>query len=227
MSVVLIVRHGLTSSTGKALTGWLPGVDLDDRGRAQAAAVAARLARVPLAAIVSSPLERCVQTAKIIAAGHGDAAGEHQAPADGHPADGHQAAGAATGNGQVTSGAGPGGDPIEAQLDDRLGECRYGDWTGQRLDDLVKDPLWPVVQAHPSAVRFPGSAGDGLRGLLAALERAGDDRRERNRRQPGGERLGLLPAPFVEADAGRPARQHVPRASRQAMADKQNCCHAS
>ena len=58
MTVVLIVRHGLTSSTGKALTGWLPGISLDDRGEAQAAAVGDRLARLPLTAIVSSPLER-------------------------------------------------------------------------------------------------------------------------------------------------------------------------
>ncbi len=67
MTVVLIVRHGLTSTTGKALTGWLPGISLDDRGRAQAEAVAERLARLPLAAVVSSPLERCVQTATAIA----------------------------------------------------------------------------------------------------------------------------------------------------------------
>ena len=63
MTVVLIVRHGLTSSTGKALTGWTPGISLDDRGQAQAAAVAGRLSQLPLTAIVSSPLERCVQTA--------------------------------------------------------------------------------------------------------------------------------------------------------------------
>ena len=27
MTTVLIVRHGLTASTGKALTGWLPGIE--------------------------------------------------------------------------------------------------------------------------------------------------------------------------------------------------------
>ena len=71
MTVVLIVRHGLTSSTGKALTGWLPGISLDDRGEAQAAAVATGWRRLPLTAIVSSPLERCVQTATAIAAASG------------------------------------------------------------------------------------------------------------------------------------------------------------
>jgi probable phosphomutase (TIGR03848 family) len=147
MTLVLIVRHGLTSSTGKALTGWLPGISLDDRGRTQAAALAARLARVPLAAIVSSPLERCVQTASIIAAGHGAAA-----------ADGDGLAGRADANGQVAGGADA--ERIAVQLDERLGECRYGDWTGQSLRKLARDPLWRVVQAHPSAVRFPGPAGE-------------------------------------------------------------------
>src|SRR6202042_3128429 len=50
----------------------------------------------------------------------------------------------------------------EPVVEERVGECRYGDWTGQRLDDLAKDPLWPVVQAHPSAVRFPGAAGESM-----------------------------------------------------------------
>jgi probable phosphomutase (TIGR03848 family) len=152
MTLVLIVRHGLTSSTGKALTGWLPGISLDDRGQAQAAGVAARLARVPLAAIVSSPLERCVQTASIIAAGH-----------SGPTARADELAEKAGANGQVASG--PDAERLRVQLDERLGECRYGDWTGQSLRKLARDPLWRVVQAHPSAVRFPGPAGETMTGM--------------------------------------------------------------
>ncbi len=49
--------------------------------------------------------------------------------------------------------------------DDRLGECRYGDWTGRELKTLVKDPLWKVVQQHPSAVVFPGAGGESMRGM--------------------------------------------------------------
>jgi probable phosphoglycerate mutase len=60
--LVLLVRHGLTAPTGTVLSGWTPGIPLDDRGRAQAAALAARLAPVPLDAIITSPLERCRQT---------------------------------------------------------------------------------------------------------------------------------------------------------------------
>ncbi|MEV0717540.1 histidine phosphatase family protein [Asanoa sp. NPDC050611] len=41
-------------------------------------------------------------------------------------------------------------------VEDGLVECGYGDWEGQPLKKLAKDPLWPVVQLHPSAVVFPG-----------------------------------------------------------------------
>ena len=68
MTLVLLVRHGLTAPTGTVLSGWTPGIPLDDRGRAQAAALAARLAPVPLDAIITSPLDRCRQTAETIAA---------------------------------------------------------------------------------------------------------------------------------------------------------------
>ena len=69
MTTVLLVRHGLTPLTGPALAGWTPGVHLDERGRAQAAALGKRLLAVPLTAIVVSPLERCRETAAAIEAG--------------------------------------------------------------------------------------------------------------------------------------------------------------
>src|SRR5437764_4513709 len=70
MTTVLLVRHGVTDANrGGVLAGWSPGVHLADQGREQAAALAARLAPVPVAAIVSSPLNRCVETAAAIASG--------------------------------------------------------------------------------------------------------------------------------------------------------------
>lgn len=66
MSTLLLVRHGLTALTGPVLTGRTPGVHLDDRGRIQAAAVAERLAVLPISTVVTSPLERCVDTAEFI-----------------------------------------------------------------------------------------------------------------------------------------------------------------
>ena len=43
-----------------------------------------------------------------------------------------------------------------------MGECRYGDWTGQPLKKLATEKLWRVVQAHPSAVTFPGPDGESM-----------------------------------------------------------------
>src|SRR3954449_799237 len=63
---------------------------------------------------------------------------------------------------QETAAALAVGRDLPVQTDDRLGECRYGDWTGQELKKLAKDPLWKVVQAHPSAARFPGDEGESL-----------------------------------------------------------------
>ena len=66
MSTVLLVRHGLTAMTGPVLAGRTAGVHLDERGQQQAAAVAQRVAALPLTAVVSSPLERCRETADAI-----------------------------------------------------------------------------------------------------------------------------------------------------------------
>jgi probable phosphomutase (TIGR03848 family) len=41
-------------------------------------------------------------------------------------------------------------------VEEDLTECGYGQWEGRKLADLAKDPLWPVVQQHPSAAVFPG-----------------------------------------------------------------------
>jgi probable phosphomutase (TIGR03848 family) len=46
-----------------------------------------------------------------------------------------------------------------------LAEVDYGSWTGSQLKTLVKEPLWKVVQSHPSAAVFPG--GEGLAGMQA------------------------------------------------------------
>lgn len=43
-----------------------------------------------------------------------------------------------------------------ADVVDGLSECDYGEWSGAKLADLARDPLWERVQQHPGAVRFPG-----------------------------------------------------------------------
>lgn len=68
--LLLLVRHAVTAATGTRLSGWLPGHHLSEEGIRQAEAVAARLADLPVKAIYSSPLERCRETAELIAAHH-------------------------------------------------------------------------------------------------------------------------------------------------------------
>lgn len=155
MGTVLLVRHGLTELTGPVLAGWTPGLHLDARGTVQARRVAAQLAELPLAGLVTSPLERCTDTAGHIAAGW-----------IGPPAAGSTRRRRPTAGAAFDPASGPGsGRRLEPVVDARIGECRYGDWTGQKLSDLAKDPLWKVVQAHPSAVTFPGPEGESLAGV--------------------------------------------------------------
>ena len=119
MTTVLFIRHGRTKANADGvLAGWTPGVTLDDKGREQAQALGQRLSGVPLAAVVTSPLERTVETTDLMLASAGLDVPRHP--------------------------------------DERVGECRYGDWTGATLKSLAKDPMWKVVQSHPSAAVFPG-----------------------------------------------------------------------
>ena len=70
-TLVLLVRHGQTNTTGIVLPGRSPGLHLSDEGRKQAEGVATRLAGVPrLAAVYASPLERARETAEPVARAH-------------------------------------------------------------------------------------------------------------------------------------------------------------
>jgi probable phosphomutase (TIGR03848 family) len=68
MATLILLRHGRTSANASGtLAGRTPGVLLDDLGRSQAERAGDRLAVVPLADLVSSPLERCQETARAVA----------------------------------------------------------------------------------------------------------------------------------------------------------------
>ncbi|WP_153502972.1 MSMEG_4193 family putative phosphomutase [Cumulibacter manganitolerans] len=128
MTTLLLLRHGRSSANVKGvLSGRRPGVHLDSVGREQAASAGDRLRDVRLDLLVSSPLERCVETIEAVAAGR----------------------------------------RRKVQLDDGLIEADYGTWSGKKLSDLAKDPLWSVVQSHPSAVTFPGRSGEAMTGMAA------------------------------------------------------------
>ena len=69
-TLVLLVRHGQTPTTGKLLPGRAPGLHLADAGREQAQRAAERIAALArVDAIYTSPLERARETAAPIAAG--------------------------------------------------------------------------------------------------------------------------------------------------------------
>ncbi|RJQ79105.1 histidine phosphatase family protein [Amycolatopsis panacis] len=126
MSTVILLRHGKSTANGSGvLAGRTPKVGLDDTGRAQAAALPARLAGVPVAELVVSPMLRCKQTVGPLA-------------------------------GQLG---------LAKVVEPGLSEVDYGEWTGRELKTLAKEPLWRVVQAHPSAAVFPG--GEGLAAMQA------------------------------------------------------------
>lgn len=128
MGTLILLRHGRSSAnTAGVLAGRSPGVALDEHGQEQAANLTARLAALPLAGVVSSPLLRCRQTVAALAEQQG----------------------------------------LEVAVDDRFSEVDYGEWTGRELRKLGKEPLWKVVQQHPSAAVFPG--GEGLAGMQSRV----------------------------------------------------------
>jgi probable phosphoglycerate mutase len=130
-TLVLLVRHGTTPTTGKVLPGRATGLHLADTGRAQAEKVADRLQRwsaagpaskdgqrptARITAVYASPLERTRETAAPIAKHLG----------------------------------------LRVQTHRGLLECDFGQWTGAQLKDLMKRPEWATVQRYPSGFRFPG-----------------------------------------------------------------------
>ena len=115
MPFLILARHGRTTANAAGvLAGRADGIGLDEQGIEQARAAAARLREVEVARFVSSPMQRCLETAALLLPDH----------------------------------------PVE--IDERLTECDYGDWTGGTLAELAKEPLWRTVQRQPSAARFPG-----------------------------------------------------------------------
>lgn len=121
MATVLLIRHGRTSANAAGLlAGWSPGVFLDEVGTAQVRELALQVCELDLTAIVSSPLDRTLETSQ-----------------------------------ELTQAISARGGDVPIRIDERIGECHYGDWTGKTISELSENELWPAVQGHPSSVRFP------------------------------------------------------------------------
>jgi 2,3-bisphosphoglycerate-dependent phosphoglycerate mutase len=70
MPTVILARHGRTAANATGvLAGRSKGVHLDDTGTAQAKAAAERLTGLEVHAVVTSPLERCRETARLLVPG--------------------------------------------------------------------------------------------------------------------------------------------------------------
>lgn len=128
-TLVLLVRHGRTPTTGSILPGRAAGLHLADEGQEQAEAVARRLLELHeartaggsesgskgIVAVYASPMERTRETAAPIAKAVG----------------------------------------VRVRQRKGLVECDFGEWTGRELKGLYKLPEWKTVQRHPSGFRFP------------------------------------------------------------------------
>ena len=115
-TLVVLVRHGQTPTTGTILPGRARGLHLSDKGREQAEAVATRLEALPkVDAVYASPLERTRETAAPIAKKR----------------------------------------RLRVRVEKGLLEADFGEWTGQELKALFKQPEWQTVQRYPSGFRFP------------------------------------------------------------------------
>ncbi len=171
MPTVLFVRHGRSSAnTAGVLAGWTPGVFLDETGEAQASAVGASIAAagLPVVAVVSSPLDRCVQTADRLAAHLGPVARSVHA-----------------GLGECRYGAWTGlpirglvGDPLWQVVQDRPSEARFPssvDYESESLSEMQARALQAVreTDAHVLERHGPDSAwvavshGDVIKAVLA------------------------------------------------------------
>ena len=140
-TLVLLVRHGTTPTTGQVLPGRAPGLHLADRGREQAEAVAERLAGWS-------------------AGGGGPASGRR----NGTPDRGTTGSGGriravyASPLERTRETAAPIGRALGVKVQSHRGllECDFGEWTGAELKKLMKLPEWSTVQRYPSWFRFPG-----------------------------------------------------------------------
>lgn len=154
MPTVILARHGRsTANADGVLAGWSPGIALDEHGRAQAEGLAARLAGLPIAAVVTSPLQRCRQTLEPLLGARPD---------------------------------------LPVHTDERVGECRYGDWTGRKLTELADEPLWQTVQQYPSSAVFPGPEGESVRAMQARAVDAIRDWNARIEQEHGPDALYLV-----------------------------------
>lgn len=160
-TLVLLVRHGTTPTTGKVLPGRARGLHLADSGRAQADSVASRIAAWASAGRSDDHAGAKRSGAKRPATRRGAAKTPEAAP--------RVSAVYASPLERARETAAPIAKALGLPVTVERGllECDFGTWTGAELRDLAKDPAWVTVQRHPSGFRFPG--GESFPGMQARI----------------------------------------------------------
>ncbi len=192
-TVVLLVRHGATPTTGAVLPGRARGLHLSDAGRAQAEATAARIAALAAGAAGSS----------------GASAGASAGPAHGARRDRRSTAPVAVYASpleRTRETAAPIARALGLRVHTERGlvECDFGEWTGAELKALMRLPEWATVQRAPSLFRFPGgeSFADMQRRVTDALGRLVD-------RHPGETIVAVSHADPIKAALAMAAGTHL------------------
>jgi broad specificity phosphatase PhoE len=145
---VLFVRHGTTPTTGQVLPGRAPGLHLADSGRAQAEAVAGRLASW----VTAGPAPG---TTAPTATGRRAGTAPRRGPTG--PRRPSVTAIYASPRERTRETAAPISKALGVKVKAERGllECDFGAWTGAALKDLYKLPEWTTVQRYPSGFTFP------------------------------------------------------------------------
>ena len=129
MASIILVRHSRsTANTAGVLAGQAPGISLDETGFAQAEGLIDRIGDVLISRVISSPLQRCIETISPLQKKYGKS---------------------------------------KIEIDESFIESDYGSWTGQKLNELAKEPLWKEVQKEPSSVTFP--EGESFKAMFARV----------------------------------------------------------
>jgi broad specificity phosphatase PhoE len=204
-TVVLLVRHGATTTTGRELPGRAPGLHLSDQGREQAERVAARIADLVGVTPAAPSPDGDGAAGDGAAAPRGEGRGRHRGRAKA-PAGPRIAAVYASPLERTRETAAPiaarlGHDVV---LDDGLVELDVGDWTGIELKAARKRKEWATIQRYPSGFTFPGGESfvamqSRIVGALARLQAA----------HPGGTVVAVSHADPIRAAVAQAMGAHL------------------
>jgi probable phosphoglycerate mutase len=165
-TLVVLVRHGVTETTGRELPGRAPGLHLSDAGRQQAESAAARVVALTKRGDGASSNGSTPEANN--GAGQADKAGK---PAEGAKRSSAKAKAKTKAKAnapkpvvyaspleRTSETAAPiaAALGVEVRPDDGLLELDMGEWTGLELATARKRKEWSTIQRYPSSFRFPG-----------------------------------------------------------------------